>query len=88
MQREGYGIDKAEKEEGAGGKAQKLKGLGSRHSEIPADTEQRGNGLLWWFHGTIPEGMENSFHRPTEEERLQLHKPERGIHSTPAFPVC
>lgn len=58
--------DKAEKEEGAGGKAQKLRCLGSMHAEIQADTEQSGGVPLWWFHGTTPEGMENSFHRTTE----------------------
>lgn len=47
IQREGYGTDKAGKEEGVGGKAQTLRCLGHKHSEIQADTEQRGGVPLW-----------------------------------------
>lgn len=46
MQREGCGVAKAGREEGAGGKAQKLECWGRTYSGIQADTKHGGGAPL------------------------------------------
>lgn len=73
MRREGCGAAKAGREEGAGGKAQKLRCLGSMYSGIQADTKQGGGAPLWFFHSTRTQEMETA-------STNQLKK--RGFNST------
>lgn len=73
MWREGRGTVKAGREEGAGGKAQKLRCLGSMHSGIQTDIKQEGGAPIWYFRSTSPQETETA-------STDQLKK--RGFNST------